>query len=504
MIHHNLAPKLLFWALLAPTLVTVEGFTCAETTGDTRLSSLEIEVEGVNRVSLNPELRVYDLWLPAGATQATVRAVPMDLDARVTWYVPDGAGMLASGTFGVGGGEITTDLPPDGYALYLAVYPPGGAFNDYILNVNPPCPQGDACSNGNLFSSTCQSGVCSNTCVATGPEICDGRDNDCNGIPDDDIAGFITGTDVGECQTGIDQCVGGIFVNVQAEVRPGLEQCDGLDNDCTGVADDGIADLITGIDTGACEPEVQSCINGSFVITQFAVGPSPEICDGLDNDCNATSDDNIADITTGTNVGECQEGLESCIGGTFTVVQAGIGPAVEQCDSLDNDCDGAADDGIADIVMGTNVGECRRTIQSCVGGTLTVVQAGIGPATEVCDGLDNNCNGITDDSASCNPINQVALGLCPNFRCSNLDGQDLRQVSLDCADFTDASLRGANLAGADLSFANFNGANLSDANLSGADVRNATFLGADLSFADLFGADIGNADFTGADLTGAR
>ena len=141
----------------APAFLQTQ-YTCNRT-GDTRLSSLELEVEGVDRLAFDPTVRVYDLWLPEGATTATVRAVPMDPAARVTWYVPDGAGMLASGSIGVGGGEVTIDLPPDGYSLYIGVFPPGGATNTYIVAMNPLCPQGDACYNGGR-PGTCVSDTC--------------------------------------------------------------------------------------------------------------------------------------------------------------------------------------------------------------------------------------------------------------------------------------------------------------------------------------------------------
>jgi hypothetical protein len=142
--------------VLAPAFMQTQ-YTC--NSGDTRLASLELEVSGVNRLVFDPALRVYDLWLPGGETQATVRAVPMDPLARVTWYVPDGTGMLASGIIGVGGGEVTIDLPPDGYALYIGVLPPERAVNTYIVNMSPVCPQGDACANGGL-PGTCTSGTC--------------------------------------------------------------------------------------------------------------------------------------------------------------------------------------------------------------------------------------------------------------------------------------------------------------------------------------------------------
>ncbi len=175
------SPVLLAVAL-SPAFLQI---TC-ERMGDTRLASLELEVLGIDRLAFDPMVRVYDLWLPPGATTATVRAVPMDPLARVTWYVPDGAGMLASGIIGVGGGEVTIDLPPDGYSLYIGVFPPGGATNTYIVAINPACTAGAPCSDGN----ECTADFCNPSteqCVLT--PVADDTACDFGGLPGLCIAG---------------------------------------------------------------------------------------------------------------------------------------------------------------------------------------------------------------------------------------------------------------------------------------------------------------------------
>lgn len=66
----------------------------------------------------------------------------------------------------------------------------------------------------------------------------------------------------------------------------------------------------------------------------------------------------------------------------------------EICDGLDNDCDSSIDEGLGQTTCG--VGACARTVDRCVGGALQTCIPG-DPAPEVCDGMDNDCDGQTDE-----------------------------------------------------------------------------------------------------------
>jgi hypothetical protein len=71
--------------------------------------------------------------------------------------------------------------------------------------------------------------------------------------------------------------------------------------------------------------------------------------------------------------------------------------ATEVCDGVDNNCAGGTDEGIEDIISGTDVGACEVQIEQCIGGSFQVVQPGVSPSAEICDGIDNNCEGTIDD-----------------------------------------------------------------------------------------------------------
>ncbi len=273
-----------------------------------------------------------------------------------------------------------------------------------------------ACSDGRW-------GVCAGE-VSAGTETCDGTDEDCDGSTDEGTD-RVCGTDTGACATGVQRCVSGAYATCEGGVRAIAERCNGLDDDCDGSVDEGLV-RACGTDVGACTAGTQACSAGAWAIScSGEAAPGPELCDGvLDESCDGTVDEGCgctsgATRACGTDVGACMAGTQTCsVTGSWSACAGAIDPAPERCDgTVDDDCDGTVDDGCACVTgalrsCGTDEGECVAGTETCAtDGTWATCSGAVGPSAEVCNGRDDDCDGLADEDDVC--PRSPPLAMCP-------------------------------------------------------------------------------------------
>ncbi len=101
--------------------------------------------------------------------------------------------------------------------------------------------------------------------------------------------------------------------------------------------------------------------------------------------------------------GICKEGLRQCdAGGFWQACDGSVLPGKELCNDIDDDCNGRVDDGFerAGTKCFAGEGECRaegKVTCSADGSQSTCSAAAKAPGAEVCDGRDNDCDGTIDD-----------------------------------------------------------------------------------------------------------
>jgi Pretoxin HINT domain/Putative metal-binding motif len=162
--------------------------------------------------------------------------------------------------------------------------------------------------------------------------------------------------DKGACKSGTQTCVNNIWDNCKNEVTPNpFEVCNGIDDDCNGAIDDGNpggGQVCSTGKLGVCSAGTTMCMSSAVTCKQN-IQPSNEQCDDLDNDCNGIKDDGIVGSSCDTGqLGVCASGHQLCDNG-FMFCEADNNPILEiQCNQLDDDCDGVVDEC---FVAGTNV-----------------------------------------------------------------------------------------------------------------------------------------------------
>jgi hypothetical protein len=239
---------------------------------------------------------------------------------------------------------------------------------DEIFALGQACEGAGACGAGRRECDAGGSGrsVCSSepggTASEARAELCNAVDDDCDGETDEDFAVGIPCDGVGECGAGVSECSadGRLICSTDpggSQSRGGVERCNDRDDDCDGEVDEGLRLGEPCPALGICPAGVRECAPNEGVTCSTGPGGSAdvsevEVCNGIDDDCDGALDEDFMLGGACDGQGACGVGVREC--GADGVSRCSTEPGGTQdqatpegCDGLDNDCDGAVDDGAA-------------------------------------------------------------------------------------------------------------------------------------------------------------
>ncbi|MBT9559216.1 MAG: hypothetical protein IV100_24495, partial [Myxococcales bacterium] len=287
-------------------------------------------------------------------------------------------------------------------------------------------------------------------------ELCNATDDDCDGGTDEGLAKFPFFRDAdadgqGDIAQSISSCaVPDGYVSVLGDCDDqdpnvhgaAVEVCDGVDQDCDGAPDDGLTTSewhpdvdLDGYGTGAVTvvscaapfghvADAGDCDDGANGVNPAAT----ETCNDVDDDCNGTADDGVEKPTWYADddqdgYGAAASFVVACVvppgftasAGDCDDLETGVNPAAaETCNEVDDDCDGAIDQGLPTLVYyrdddDDSWGRSDQTSTSCRAPAGFVVRGldcddqrdTVHPeAMETCNGRDDDCDEVTDDGVT--------------------------------------------------------------------------------------------------------
>ncbi len=317
-------------------------------------------------------------------------------------------------------------------------------------------------------------GDCDDTDASMNPgkaEICgDNKDNNCNGTQNDEDAiyckKFYKDGDGDSFGAGTAKCYceatstykttkAGDCDDTSDTVKPGvLEICDDKDNNCDGKTDEGCDDD----GDKYCDSTLQIvgtpkvCPNGGGDCNDQDAnaykGKAAELCDNKDDDCNGETDNGCDDdkdgycdakLLAGNPISTlCKNGVGDCDDFNFDVHPK----APEVCNNgIDDDCDGSQNDqdaaGCSEFYFDEDNDGFGLSLKKCMckadgffrapkGGDCADKNTAVKPGvTEVCDGVDNDCDGVLD--------NENATGCKTYYLDNDKDGYGLTLSKCLCA-----------------------------------------------------------------------